>query len=338
MTSHILRPLTVLSDYSPASYSPSTPYSHIYTAPYTAPSISPIGWLATSSGPESQPYNSPMMDASPSFTPTSLSSTFLSSSSSNPYFNSLARRRQQKKMSITQTYYLAHSAHQKLTREASRADHDLRVLVGHANLLDCLMLELADAEQEQERWFNQTVSGATKSAYQQSRHVQWAETVVEDPEDDWDIDDASDLDSEDSDDLDEDAEEEEFVVNTPVRRRAPSPMLRITEEEVEENDDDKNENDSDDSDFEYDDAEDLEELALTRSASRRSPPELLSDSDGESEEDTMPPSPPQQTLDPFVEDGPQSKELPLSDAEKPGLLDQGYCIGHRQQGTLIESY
>lgn len=238
-------------------------------------------------------------------------------------------------MSITQTYYLAHTAHQKLTREASRADHDLRVLVGHANLLDCLMLELADAEQEQERWFNQTVSGATKTAYEQSRHVQWAETVIEDPEEDWDIDDVSDLDDSDSDDLD-DEEEEEFVVNTPVRRRAPSPMLRITEEEVEDEDDDNN--DSDESDFEYDDADDLEELALTRSVSRRSPPELLSDSDGESEDDTMPPSPPQPTLDPFNEDGSQSKELSLSDAEKSGLLDQGYYIAHRQQGTLIESY
>lgn len=237
-------------------------------------------------------------------------------------------------MSITQTYYLAHSAHQKLSREASRADHDLRVLVGHANLLDCLMLELADAEQEQERWFNQTVTGASKASYEQSRHIQWAETVVEDPEedDDWDIDYVSDVDSEDSDDLGE----EEFAVNTPVpgpvRTRAPSPMLRVTQQEL---DDDA---DSDESDFEYDDMEDLEELALTRSASRQSPPELLSDSDGESEEDTMPPSPPQQTLDSFDEKESQSKELPLSDTEQPGLLDQGYYISHRQQGTLIPSY
>ena len=98
-------------------------------------------------------------------------------------------------MSITQTYYLAHAARKKLTREASRADHDLRLLVGHANLLDSLMLDLADAEQEQERWFNQTVSGVSKSApSSDARHIQWAETVVEDPEEDWDPEDASDLD------------------------------------------------------------------------------------------------------------------------------------------------
>ena len=52
-------------------------------------------------------------------------------------------------MSITQTYYLSHKARAKLSREAAQPDHDLRLLVGHANLLDSLMLELAEAEQEQ---------------------------------------------------------------------------------------------------------------------------------------------------------------------------------------------
>jgi hypothetical protein len=36
-------------------------------------------------------------------------------------------------------YYLATRARAKLTREACRQDHDLRVLVSHANLLDSLM-------------------------------------------------------------------------------------------------------------------------------------------------------------------------------------------------------
>lgn len=61
------------------------------------------------------------------------------------------------KMSITQTYFLAHSARSKLSREASRADHDLRLLVGHANMLDQLMIDLANAEQEQERLFNKSL-------------------------------------------------------------------------------------------------------------------------------------------------------------------------------------
>ncbi|KAH8661827.1 hypothetical protein BGZ61DRAFT_593629 [Ilyonectria robusta] len=54
-------------------------------------------------------------------------------------------------MFITQTYYLAHKARVKLSSEAARADHDLRLLVSHANLLDSLMLELADTEREQEK-------------------------------------------------------------------------------------------------------------------------------------------------------------------------------------------
>ena len=36
------------------------------------------------------------------------------------------RPQKKQKMSITQTYFLAHSARGKLSREASRSDHDLR--------------------------------------------------------------------------------------------------------------------------------------------------------------------------------------------------------------------
>ena len=34
------------------------------------------------------------------------------------------------KMSVTQTFYLAHKARGKLSSEASRSDHNLRLLVG----------------------------------------------------------------------------------------------------------------------------------------------------------------------------------------------------------------
>lgn len=261
-----------------------------------------------------------------------LSSSRPPASYSTPDVNSLAQRRQQKKMSITQTYYLAHTARRKLTKEASRADHNLRTLVGHANLLDSLMLDLSDAEQEQERWFNQTVTGASKPQSQDQRRVQWAETVVEEPEEEWDPEDASDADSDTSDDL-EDSDEEGFAVTAPVpiRRRAPSPGAQISEEEVDDEDSD--------SDFEYDHGDDLEELTLTRSVARQSPPELLSDSDEESEDDTMPPSPPQQTFDSFDEKEAKATEteLPLSDAEQPGLLRE-YYSSHRPQGALIPSY
>lgn len=250
-------------------------------------------------------------------------------------------------MSITQTYYLAHTARRKLTREAARADHDLRLLVGHANLLDSLMLDLADAEQEQERWFNQTVSGASKSSPSPSpadaKHIQWAETVVEDPEEDWDPEDISDADSDLSDDSDFDDEdndgivEEEFAVTTPIRRRAPSPV--ISEREVQDDDD----LDDSESDSQYDDGEeDLEQLTLTRSPSRQQspPPDLSSDSDEESEDDAMPPSPPQPTFDSFAEDEkePRSTTLPLADTDQTGLFEQGYYVPGQPQGPIIEAY
>ncbi|KAJ5811189.1 hypothetical protein N7447_010705 [Penicillium robsamsonii] len=263
------------------------------------------------------------------------SSITSNTSKPSPYFDSLVRRRQQKKMSITQTYYLAHTARKKLTREASRADHDLRLLVGHANLLDSLMYDLADAEREQERWFNQTVSGATKASAPSTRqHIQWASTVVEEPEEDWDPEDASDLDSElsdsDSDSDDSEYDETEFVINTPVRRRAPSPVAPFHHEDLLEEDD---EGDDTDSDFEYDDAE---ELTLTRSSSRQSPPELLSDSDGESEDEATPPSPPQPTLETFDEKEPATTAIALAGSDQSHLFEQGY-FGAQEQ-TFIEAY
>ncbi|KAL4807305.1 hypothetical protein BDV18DRAFT_137419 [Aspergillus unguis] len=241
------------------------------------------------------------------------------------YFNSLTKQRQSKKMSITQTYYLAHTARRKLTREASRADHDLRLLVGHANLLDSLMLDLADAEQEQERWFNQTVNGATKGAYQpQSSHIQWAETLVEEPEEDWDPEDLSEEDSDLSEEEDSDFEDD----YTPVRARgrAPSPVAIVTETELEDLDSDSDS----ESEYEYDDAEDLAELALTRSPSRQTPPELSHDED-DSEDDSMPPSPPQPVLETFDQKQAQS-EISLAESD----LEHRYYVSQAQQ-PMIEA-
>lgn len=277
--------------------------------------------------------------ASPAISPTTPTAASKDSSfaaAASPYFSSVFRRRQQKKMSITQTYYLAHTARKKLTREASRADHDLRLLVGHANLLDSLMLDLADAEREQERWFNQTVHGATKASQDDSRHIQWVSTMVDEPEEDWDPDDASDLESDVSDsdeDDDSDFDESDFVINTPVRRRAPSPVAPVLEPTLLEDDDD----DDTDSDFEYDEVEDLDELSLTRSPSRQSPPELLADSDDESEDDALPPSPPQPALEAFDEKEPTSAAIPLTAADQPHLFEPGYYVS-QERSTIIEAY
>ncbi|EZF53450.1 hypothetical protein H103_03619, partial [Trichophyton rubrum CBS 288.86] len=66
-------------------------------------------------------------------------------------------------MSLSETYVLAHTARAKLTREAARADHHLRLLVGHANMLDNLMLDLAEAEREREAWYNQAIKSRSTS-------------------------------------------------------------------------------------------------------------------------------------------------------------------------------
>jgi hypothetical protein len=177
------------------------------------------------------------------------------------------------KMSLTQTYYIAASARSKLGKEAQRADHDLRLLVGHANLLDSLMLELQDAERQQEQWFNQTMAKASKT--EEPRHIQWADSIAEELEEDED----SESDSESEND------EDDFDM-IPLPRRLAQAPVQISTMEVEE---DENEDDF------YDDMEDDSDLALTRVPSQlRSPPELVYEE--ESDDDTPPASPPQSTL------------------------------------------
>ncbi|KAK2759413.1 hypothetical protein FQN54_002891 [Arachnomyces sp. PD_36] len=261
----------------------------------------------------------------------------LSSSSASVHPSSLysvfPQRKQQKKMSITQTYFLAQTARGKLAREAAQADHDLRLLVGHANLLDSVMLELAEAEQEQERWFNQSVSGARHASNDEPKHIKWADTVVEEPEDDWDPEDASDSDSESDDSDYDDADFSQFSSSLPVF---------VSSREVT-----SDEHDEDDG---YNTEEDDEEITLTRTPSRQQPPELLSDSDGDSDDDSsMPPSPPQPTLDSFSEEDRRAitttsfyeKTKPstspnassLSESEKAHFFEDGYFLPQRQQHT-----
>lgn len=213
-----------------------------------------------------------------------------------------------KTMSITQTYYLAHKARAKLSAEAARSDHNLRLLVGHANLLDSLMLELADAEREQEMWFNQSVRGATKS---QDRHVQWADTIVEDAVDDWEADDASS----DSSDSDDDYEDEDVeMANVVSLRRVPSkhtPYEDMEEDDLEE---------------------DYAHLELVRTPSHSSsPPELDHDSDT-SDDESMPPSPPT-TLLTFSEKD-VKQEMQQDDSS---FYSEGYYLPPRNPARLVSA-
>ncbi|MCJ1306663.1 hypothetical protein MMC25_000306 [Agyrium rufum] len=181
------------------------------------------------------------------------------------------------KMSLTQTYYLAHSARAKLSKEAARADHNLHRLVGHANLLDSLMLDLAEAEREQESWFNQTVTKAAEP----SKHIQWSENLPQLDEEDEEEDEYSWDDS--------DIEEEVSGSMSVPLRIAPSAPATVTTMELNSDE------------YDSDDYEDDEELALTRSPSR-TPPELLHESDSDSEDDSLPPSPQAEiVLDPYSE-------------------------------------
>lgn len=200
--------------------------------------------------------------------PTPIHSKPIAATSSHARFAAPSR----KSMSVTQTYYLAHKARAKLSREAAQPDHDLRLLVGHANLLDSLMIELAEAEREQERWFNQSVRQSTPKK-SENRHIQWADRIVEEAVEEDEYEENSDSDS----DSDFDYEEEDANMTT---------MPTITVEQVEEDEDEDLE-------------EDYAQLELVRTPSHSSsPPELLidhHDSDS-SDDESMPPSPAEASL------------------------------------------
>jgi hypothetical protein len=235
-------------------------------------------------------------------------------------------------MSITQTYYLAHTARGKLSSEAARADHNLRLLVGHANLLDSLMLELAEAEQEQESWFNQSVRAATKTV-EEPKHVQWADTIVEEPEQDWQAEDA-DSDSSDS--------ESEFDDEDVSMASAGSVSLHRVQSQ-------HSLYDESDEEFEEDDEEDYASLSLARTPSRSAqPPELSHDSDDSSSDDeSMPPSPPTASFPSFSEKQrqqiattsfyDQSQSAKLSPTEQASFFDDGYYLPQRSEAPGLIS-
>ncbi|KAK4106870.1 hypothetical protein N658DRAFT_491492 [Parathielavia hyrcaniae] len=246
------------------------------------------------------------------------------------------RPRANKKMSIAQTYFLAHKARAKLSSQAARPDHNLRLLVGHANLLDSLMLELADAEREQESWFNQSVRGASHS---EDRHIQWADTIAEEPEQGWHLEDAeSDSDSESDFDDDEDVEMADAVSlrripsHTMLPHKAAYPYSLEAGHKAEEED------------YDMDDDEDFAQLALQRSPSHSagsasSPPELDDDSDDSTEDEAMPPSPPTTLLPAFEETQKESNAASPTDhpGNKTAFYEEGFYLPPRNPARLISA-
>jgi hypothetical protein len=159
--------------------------------------------------------------------------TFASATPAKTNSSSIYSRPQKKqKMSITQTYFLAHSARGKLSKEASRPDHDLRLLVGHANMLDSLMLDLANAEQEQERWFNNIVTGSSEEAEEKAKHV---ETIPEEVEEE--SEDEAEITSVEVDSDMEDYEEEEELTLTRTASRHSPPELSLDSDSSDSDED-----------------------------------------------------------------------------------------------------
>jgi hypothetical protein len=214
-----------------------------------------------------------------------------------------SRPSKKQKMSLSQTYSVASSARSKLGKEATKADHNLRRLVGHANLLDALMLELRDAERQQEAWFNQTVRSAKKD---EDRHIQWVDRIEEEDEEDSDSDSDSEFD------------EEEFEMAIPVRGIRQAPVTIISRQVDEE--------DTDDEDM-YEDVDGSPELALTRTDSH--PPELVHDSDSD---DESPPSSPPTNLMEYSE----KMIIDLTSKKMPQQISN-YII-HDRAAPLIEAY
>ncbi|KAL2271826.1 hypothetical protein VTJ83DRAFT_1197 [Remersonia thermophila] len=272
-----------------------------------------------------------------------------------------------KKMSIAQTYFLAHRARAKLSHEAAKPDHNLRLLVGHANLLDSLMLELADAEREQESWFNQSVRGASSHAAPEERHVRWADTVAQEPEHDWHAEDDefdSDSDSSDSDsDLDDIEDQDIEMADTVTFQRIHSHVATLyqtfsSKPQQQQDDYEMNEYDDDDDEEE----EDFGRLALQRtpshscsrsaarpavrpagSTSPSSPPELeADDSDDPAEDESMPPSPPTATILSFPDNAKTQPEeedgaAGIPPTHKAAFYEEGFYLPPRNPARLISA-
>ena len=149
---------------------------------------------------------------------------------------------------LTDTYSVATTCRSKLGKEADRADHQLRRLVGHANMLDKLMDQLIDGERRQERRVNALIRAVPEP--QQPRKVLWIDRIAEELEE------AEDSDSDD----DSGAEDETTTHKVPLRnnRKVKSPLPKPWEDYLA--DDDSASDDDEDADSGADD----EELVLRR--------------------------------------------------------------------------
>ena len=223
--------------------------------------------------------------------PVSANATYQTSPTSRPA--------KKQKMSLTQTYFVASTARSKLGKEAGRADHNLHRLVTHANLLDSLMVELADAEREQEAWFNQSVRTASRP---EERRVQWVDTIAEEFDEE-----ESDDESEDGSDVDD---EEMFDFHFEAPKNIKVPAVSVSSSAIIDEDEDA----------EFDEESDDDSLALRRTPSRNACPSLLEEEeeDSDSEDDECP--------------SPQNTPLQLCEKERKAIATTAFYDVKSQQG------
>jgi hypothetical protein len=134
----------------------------------------------------------------------------LVAASARPNYEVEIAPRRRQKLSLMQTAFLAQKAQGKLSKEAAKGDHDLRLLVGHAIMLSCIIADLANAEKEQERWLSRSPRSTRDDEEPEQEHI---ETIVKDPEGEWEATYANSFDG------DSDSDEEEQLKSTTVTTR-----------------------------------------------------------------------------------------------------------------------
>ncbi|KAH8154197.1 uncharacterized protein LAJ45_01965 [Morchella importuna] len=266
-------------------------------------------------------------------------------SSSHP---SLQHRQNPQKMSITQTFYLAHKARGKLSSEASRSDHNLRLLVGHANLLDTLMIHLSEAERDQETWYNNTVRGNEES---RESVQQWPETIPEETEEygslaaDYESDSESSEEEEEEEDEDEEMMDLDMSYDLTLTREPSHPSAYTKYYQTHGTVIGVSEVGEDDEEYE-DDCDEDGMFSLTRTTSHR-PPSLCSDLSDDEDEDSNPPSPPQPTMShPPMSHKEQEQarayfehnDTPGLSEERGSLFEHDYFVPDRSSPTMISTF
>lgn len=109
-------------------------------------------------------------------------------------------------MSVEEAFNLARIARTKLLSKASEADPSLRQLLGHANLLDSLLLVIAIPPHAQNITLSDPVSRLAKTIDQKRMLTDWDVTILDEIEEDLEEDDSEDTDDDSHPELETDSD------------------------------------------------------------------------------------------------------------------------------------